>query len=249
MSVLALPAVARATCRSAAGPRISRALTNGVVPPRPSAVGELKRDSVRASFSSTSCRTRTTIVHDTVDDWDDDEDDLSAEPDEIVKTDPVALAQTHYEDPLPEEEDAAENGPSSADHHPSFLSGRGPPATTKLPGRSSISIAEQEDQQHHPDDEHGEPDVSLPAYLRPKTKLPFFVKRSASDNLPIYVFKKNNRTLAFTVIRKIRGDVKELKAQLEVLTRSRVVEEPGGVLQIHGNCRNSVRRYLEGIGL
>ncbi|CAD7930719.1 unnamed protein product [Amoebophrya sp. A25] len=78
---------------------------------------------------------------------------------------------------------------------------------------------------------------------------PFYVKRTASGNLPIYVFRRNNKSLALTVIRKIRGDIEELKNQLKVVCRgARVSVSENQGLEIHGDYRNVVKSYLEGCG-
>lgn len=90
--------------------------------------------------------------------------------------------------------------------------------------------------------------VAEEANFRPVNKCPFRVKRTNADNLPVYVYHKNNKTLAITVIRKVRGDVEKLKTELEFICRCRIDEKPGGILEIPGNHRRVVKSYLKGIG-
>jgi len=41
-----------------------------------------------------------------------------------------------------------------------------------------------------------------------KPDLPFFIKRSKYNNLPVYTDYKNARSRKITIIRKIKGDLK-----------------------------------------
>lgn len=86
------------------------------------------------------------------------------------------------------------------------------------------------------------------ANFRSVERCPFAVKRTASDNIPVYVYHKNNKNLAVTVIKKVRGDVARLKSELEFLCRVRIDVKPGGILEMPGNHKRSVRGYLKGIG-
>ncbi|CAB3983055.1 39S ribosomal L49, mitochondrial [Paramuricea clavata] len=46
--------------------------------------------------------------------------------------------------------------------------------------------------------------------LNPPPSLPFEIKRSRTNNLPVYVDKKRGGSLVLTVIRNIKGDLNEL---------------------------------------
>lgn len=89
-----------------------------------------------------------------------------------------------------------------------------------------------------------------PLWRPPRRELacPFRVQRTRSDNIPVYVYRRLNRNLAVTVVRKVRGDLETLRRELEVLCRRRVEEKPGGVLEIQGNYRRQIKAYFKGIG-
>mmetsp|Transcript_139974 Transcript_139974/g.390216 ORF Transcript_139974/g.390216 Transcript_139974/m.390216 type:complete len:160 (-) Transcript_139974:381-860(-) len=77
---------------------------------------------------------------------------------------------------------------------------------------------------------------------------PFTVHRTASDNIPVYVFKRKNRTEAVTVIRKVRGNVDELRKELECLCQCRFAYGKNGFLEAVGNHRKVIKAYLKSIG-
>ncbi|CAE7880608.1 img2 [Symbiodinium microadriaticum] len=77
---------------------------------------------------------------------------------------------------------------------------------------------------------------------------PFTVRRTSSDNLPVYVVKRKNRSEDVTIIRKVRGDPQALKRELEFLCRTKVSYGKSGFLQIVGNHRRAIKEYLKSIG-
>eukprot|EP00929_Paragymnodinium_shiwhaense_P114103 TRINITY_DN82417_c0_g1_i1.p1 TRINITY_DN82417_c0_g1~~TRINITY_DN82417_c0_g1_i1.p1 ORF type:complete len:247 (-),score=41.66 TRINITY_DN82417_c0_g1_i1:77-817(-) len=77
---------------------------------------------------------------------------------------------------------------------------------------------------------------------------PFSVYRTASDNLPVYVYKRKNRNEAVTVIRKVRGDEESFRKELEFLCRARVSFGKSGFLEVPGNHRRIICAYLRSIG-
>ncbi|CAD7935104.1 unnamed protein product [Amoebophrya sp. A120] len=144
--------------------------------------------------------------------------------------------------------------------HHCFSTAASADATTFASSSSTSSAGEQLPQQNLPNNLVTPSSFSFRSTLskrdpvpalenkRNKAGPPFYVKRTSSGNLPIYVFKKNNKTLALTVIRKVRGDINELKKQLEVLCRTRVRISESQGLEIFGDCKNVIRSYLEGCG-
>mmetsp|Transcript_134705 Transcript_134705/g.190455 ORF Transcript_134705/g.190455 Transcript_134705/m.190455 type:complete len:128 (+) Transcript_134705:62-445(+) len=77
---------------------------------------------------------------------------------------------------------------------------------------------------------------------------PFTVRRTSSDNLPVYVVKRKNRSEDVTIVRKVRGDPEALKRELEFLCRTKVSFGKSGFLQLVGNHRRAIKEYLKSIG-
>lgn len=77
---------------------------------------------------------------------------------------------------------------------------------------------------------------------------PFTVHRTASDNLPVYVVKRKNRTEDVTVVKKLRGDQEALKREIEFLCRTRASYGRSGFLQVVGNHRRAIKAYLRSVG-
>ncbi|CAE7815140.1 img2 [Symbiodinium sp. CCMP2592] len=77
---------------------------------------------------------------------------------------------------------------------------------------------------------------------------PFTVRRTSSDNLPVYVVKRKNRSEDVTIVRKVRGDPEALKRELEFLCRTKVSYGKSGFLQLVGNHRRAIKEYLKSIG-
>ena len=77
---------------------------------------------------------------------------------------------------------------------------------------------------------------------------PFTVHRTASDNLPVYVIKRLNRTQDVTVVKKLRGDPDAFKREIEFLCQARASYGKSGFLQIVGNHKHVIKGYLRSIG-
>mmetsp|Transcript_59860 Transcript_59860/g.129743 ORF Transcript_59860/g.129743 Transcript_59860/m.129743 type:complete len:181 (+) Transcript_59860:129-671(+) len=87
-----------------------------------------------------------------------------------------------------------------------------------------------------------------PLQRRPQRRCPFTVHRTGSDNLPVYVYRRNNRSQVVTVIRKVKGNQEELRKELVHLCRSSVIVGREGYLEIMGHHRRAVKAYLRSIG-
>lgn len=85
---------------------------------------------------------------------------------------------------------------------------------------------------------------------KPETtpNLPFVVERTeAGSALPVYTDYKGGRTKVVTIVRKIKGDVTELKAELEKVVGKEVSVRPGKLV-IDGNYHKRVKLYLTALG-
>nr|CEL67986.1 TPA: Mitochondrial ribosomal protein L49/IMG2,putative [Neospora caninum Liverpool] len=78
-------------------------------------------------------------------------------------------------------------------------------------------------------------------------QLPFFVRRTASDNVPVYLHWSNNRNKVSTIIRKVHGHKQILKSELAVLCEAPVIEKEGW-LEVRGNHKKVVKEWLKQIG-
>mmetsp|Transcript_48396 Transcript_48396/g.128166 ORF Transcript_48396/g.128166 Transcript_48396/m.128166 type:complete len:164 (-) Transcript_48396:371-862(-) len=83
---------------------------------------------------------------------------------------------------------------------------------------------------------------------KPQSKCPFFVSRTSSQNLPVYVVKRQNRNQAVTVIRKVKGNKEAFIRELEFLCRCKVKIGKSGFLELPGNRRVQVLEYLRSVG-
>ncbi|ETW47431.1 hypothetical protein PFMALIP_04512 [Plasmodium falciparum MaliPS096_E11] len=66
----------------------------------------------------------------------------------------------------------------------------------------------------------------LNSYKKKINKIPFYIRRTASDNLPVFLKYKNNKNLVITVIRKIKGNKEILKREIKSICNSEVIEKP-----------------------
>ncbi|CAJ1360878.1 unnamed protein product [Effrenium voratum] len=82
----------------------------------------------------------------------------------------------------------------------------------------------------------------------PKKVCPFTVHRTASDNIPVYVTRRKNRTEDVTVVKKVRGDREALKREIEFLCGTRASYGKSGFLEVVGNHRRAIKGYLRSIG-
>ena len=82
----------------------------------------------------------------------------------------------------------------------------------------------------------------------PRAQIPFKVKRTAADNIPVYTIKRFNKNLIFTQVRKIRGDAKVIKDELTRIcgTPARIIAD--GVIELNGNHRSVIKQWLASNG-
>ena len=81
-----------------------------------------------------------------------------------------------------------------------------------------------------------------PSILR--TRIPFKVKRTSADNMPVYTIRRFNKTLIFTQVRKIRGDVHVIKEELTRIcqTPARIIAD--GVIELNGDHKSLIKQWL-----
>ncbi|KAF4674322.1 hypothetical protein FOL46_005296 [Perkinsus olseni] len=79
--------------------------------------------------------------------------------------------------------------------------------------------------------------------------MPFHVHRSSEDNLPVHVYYRNNRSQAFTQVKRIKGDIKVIKAELENICRTPARQLNDRALELRGDHKNIIRAWLAGNGL
>ncbi len=78
--------------------------------------------------------------------------------------------------------------------------------------------------------------------------LPFKIQRTHTNNLPVYVDYKSNRSIKETVIRHIEGDVEEFKRELtKVVSNSKVVNKIGKVT-VTGLHAEKIKLWLRRLG-
>ncbi len=79
--------------------------------------------------------------------------------------------------------------------------------------------------------------------------IPFFVRRTSSDNLPVYVMYRQNRSLAYTQIRKINGDTEAFLSQLSIVTHgAKTGIIAPGVIEAYGRHDKAVKSWLQDLG-
>eukprot|EP01100_Stratorugosa_tubuloviscum_P000236 TRINITY_DN104_c1_g1_i1.p1 TRINITY_DN104_c1_g1~~TRINITY_DN104_c1_g1_i1.p1 ORF type:complete len:179 (+),score=70.98 TRINITY_DN104_c1_g1_i1:78-539(+) len=91
------------------------------------------------------------------------------------------------------------------------------------------------------------PPSPTPSGWRPPSgadlKLDFFISRTPSKNLPVYLAYKNGRTRCVTIVRKIEGDINKFQKVLEDYigekTKRRVA-----TIEVKGNKLRSIRAWL-----
>ena len=97
------------------------------------------------------------------------------------------------------------------------------------------------------------PDVKVSRhYWAPKPEtaptLPFAVERAAGDALPVYTDYKHGRTKVVTILRKIKGDVAVLQAEIEKVCENAPVMVRPGKIVIDGNYHRRIKVWLTGLG-
>ncbi|CRH01694.1 mitochondrial ribosomal protein L49 precursor, putative [Plasmodium relictum] len=85
------------------------------------------------------------------------------------------------------------------------------------------------------------------AYRKKINRIPFYIRRTASDNLPVFLKYKNRKNLVITVIRKIKGNKEVLKKEIESICNSNVIEKPD-CFMIKGNHKKKIKEYFKYIG-
>ncbi|SMR63829.1 unnamed protein product [Zymoseptoria tritici ST99CH_3D1] len=101
---------------------------------------------------------------------------------------------------------------------------------------------------------HHQPDVSklIPEPVEPLNaeqcapNLPYFVSRSANNELPIYTLRKRGGNLKMTRIKKIDGDRHILRDELKSLLKNSdcVVNSVTGHIMIKGHHKPQVEKFL-----
>jgi len=78
--------------------------------------------------------------------------------------------------------------------------------------------------------------------------VPFKVKRTSADNIPVYTIRRFNKALIFTQVRKIRGDIQVIKDELSRIcgTPARIIAD--GVIEINGNHKAIIKNWLSNNG-
>lgn len=77
---------------------------------------------------------------------------------------------------------------------------------------------------------------------------PFKIFRTCGNHLPVYKKLEKNRSIAFTIVNKLQGDVEPLKKDLQFITNQRCQSLPGGKIKLSGDHRIIIKQYLEGLG-
>ncbi|EKX73279.1 conserved hypothetical protein [Theileria equi strain WA] len=96
---------------------------------------------------------------------------------------------------------------------------------------------------------HSKLQAEIDAVLRRKINaIPFHINRTASDNLAVFVKHRNNNSLVFTHVRKVKGNRRILKEELkEIVGRAKIVDTKDCFV-IQGNHKCKIRSYLKHIG-
>jgi large subunit ribosomal protein L49 len=82
--------------------------------------------------------------------------------------------------------------------------------------------------------------------------LPFAVTRTPKgQNLPVYRDIRNGQSRVVTIIRRTRGDLDVMQQEIEILFEGQVdvKRRTGGVLELNGDHRADIVRWLKGLGL
>lgn len=78
-------------------------------------------------------------------------------------------------------------------------------------------------------------------------KIPFYVPRTPSGELPVYIKYKAGRTLPVTCVKQIVGDLDLVERELCSLTDQQVVRKTYG-FEVRGNHVRLIKFWLRGIG-
>jgi hypothetical protein len=85
--------------------------------------------------------------------------------------------------------------------------------------------------------------------LTPLEQLPFWLERTTSGNLPVYIKYNCNHQIKKTIIRKISGDVDQFVAELSKVVSNAEVRRKVGKVEIPGVHKESVETWLFRLGL
>lgn len=77
--------------------------------------------------------------------------------------------------------------------------------------------------------------------------LPFAVDRTRYNTLPVYTDFKGGRTKVITLVRRIKGDVYTLKAEIEKVVGKEVELKQSGI-KIDGNYSERIKLWLVSLG-
>jgi len=87
-----------------------------------------------------------------------------------------------------------------------------------------------------------------PPPASPPTNLPFAVDRTAvGASLPVYTDYKAGRTKVVTILRKCRGDIAQLRDEMEKVVGKPVIVRPGKLV-VNGNFHARLKLWLAGLG-
>lgn len=74
------------------------------------------------------------------------------------------------------------------------------------------------------------------------------MKRTSADNIPVYTIKRFNKSLIYTQVRKIRGDAEIVRKELTAICGSPARLIADGVIEVNGNHRAIVKKWLSSNG-
>lgn len=77
--------------------------------------------------------------------------------------------------------------------------------------------------------------------------LPFIVERTKAHGLPIYTDYKHGRTKVVTILRKCKGNIDELKKDMEKVCQKQVEVRPGKLI-VDGNYHLRLKQWLSDLG-
>ena len=80
------------------------------------------------------------------------------------------------------------------------------------------------------------------------SSIPFKVRRTRADNIPVYTIKRFNKSLVFTQVRKVRGNVETMRDELSHLCGSPAKIISDGVIEINGNYKSIIKQWLQSSG-
>ena len=78
--------------------------------------------------------------------------------------------------------------------------------------------------------------------------IPFVVKRTYRNNLPVYTEYKQGGNVQRTVVRNITGDLSEFKSELSKVVSNSPINEKMGRIEINGLHTKKVKLWLTRLG-